>query len=145
MKNYLLLILIVFLTACDKKSQETSQKFIEPCEYYIMSYQVKDVSYHDSVKNFFSDKSYIKVIGDSIFNVSNELGQFLFNGNKFTYKVMNDSLILLNNSQRFFCKIMELEPNSFKLGINNKYLNQIGLIKPKNKRTAVVKSVKLEY
>ncbi len=46
-----------------------------------MSYQVKNVSYHDSVKNFFSDKSYIKVIGDSIFNVSNELGQFLFNGN----------------------------------------------------------------
>ena len=145
MKNYLLLILIVFLTACDKKSQETSQKFIEPCEYYIMSYQVKDVSYHDSVKNFFSDKSYIKVIGDSIFNVSNELGQFLFNGNKFTYKIMDDSLILLNNSQRFSCKILELAPNSFKLGINNKYLNQIGLIKPKNKRTAVVKSVKLEY
>jgi len=40
---------------------------------------------------------------------------------------------------------MELEPNSFKLGINNKYLNQIGLIKPKNKRKAVVKKVKLKY
>lgn len=144
MKNYLFLILLL-LTACNKKPQSTSQQLIEPCEYYIMGYHVKDVTYHDSVKSLLTDDSYITIIGDSIFHVTDELGQFLFNGSRFTYKVMDDSLILSKNSQRFSYKLLALDPNSFELEVDNKYFDKIDLIKPNDKRRRLVEPVKLKY
>ena len=145
MKNCLFLFLVLLLAACNKKPQSNLRQYIEPCEYYIMSYQVKDVSYHDSVKSFLTDDSYISIIGDSTFNVTTELGQFLFNGSDFTYEVVEDSLILLNSSQRLSCKILDLSPNSFKLEVDNKYFDRIDMIKPKGKRRRVEKTVKIEY
>ncbi len=145
MKNYIFLIIILSLSACNKKIQTTSRQYIEPCEYQIMSYQVKDVAYHDSVKSYLTDASYISIQGDSIFNITNELGEFLFNGSNFTYKIVNDSLILSNNEHRLSCKILELSPNSFKLEVDNKYFDRIDVIKPKEKRRRVEKTVKIEY
>ena len=145
MKNCLFLFLVLLLAACNKKPQSNLRQYIEPCEYYIMSYQVKDVSYHDSVKSFLTDDSYISIIGDSTFNVTTELGQFLFNGSDFTYEVVEDSLILLNSSRRLSCKILDLSPNSFKLEVDNKYFDRIDMIKPKGKRRRVEKTVKIEY
>ncbi len=145
MKSCLLLFTILILSACDKKTQTTSRLYIEPCEYNIMSYQVKDVTYHDSVKNYLSDDSYISIIGDSTFNITNELGEFLFKGNNFVYKIINDSLILSNNKKRLSYKIMEISPNSFKLEVDNKYFNRIDMIKPKDKRRKIEKSVEIEY
>lgn len=145
MKSCLLLFTILIFSACDKKTQTTSRQYIEPCEYNIMSYQVKDVTYHDSVKNYLSDNSYISIIGDSTFNVTNELGKLLFNGNKFGYKIINDSLILSDSKQRLTYKILELSPNSFKLEVNNKYFDRIDMIKPKDKRRRDEKTVKIEY
>ena len=145
MKNCLFVFSVLLLTACNKKTQTTSRLYIEPCEYNIMSYLVKNVSYHDSVKNFLTNDSYISIIGDSTFNVSEDLGNFLFNGNKFTYKVIEDSLILADNSQRLSCKILELSPNSFKIEVDNKYFDRIDLIKPKDKRRKIVKTVEIEY
>ncbi len=145
MRRFLFLILVLLMAACSKKPQQMSQKFIEPCEYYMMSYQVKNVSYHDSVKRFLSNDSYITVFGDSIFKVSEELGEFLFNGSKFTYKVIEDSLILKNKAQRLSCKILELAPNSFKLEVDNKYFDRIDMIKPKGKRRKIEGTVKIVY
>ncbi|WP_319480959.1 helix-turn-helix domain-containing protein [uncultured Draconibacterium sp.] len=145
MKSYLFLIVILFFTACNKKTQTTSQRFIEPCEYSIMSYQVKNAAYHDSVKRFLTDDSYISVSGDSTFTITNELGEFLFNGNNFGYTIINDSLILSNNKQRLSYKILELDPNSFQLEIDNKYFDRIDLIKPKEKRRRIETIVEIEY
>jgi transcriptional regulator with XRE-family HTH domain len=145
MKNCLFLFSILLLTACNKKTQTTSRQYIEPCEYNIMSYQVKDVSYHDSVKSFLTDDSYISIIGDSTFKITDELGQFLFNGSDFTYKVEGDSLILINSNQRQSYKILDLYPNSFRFEVNNKYFDRIDMIKPKDKRRRFEKTVKIEY
>lgn len=145
MKNYLYLIIVLLLAACNNKQQLFSQQYIEPCEYYIMSYQVKDIFYHDSVQSLLTDDSYMSIVGDSIINITDELGQFLFKGNRFTYKVINDSLILINNRQRISCKISELAPNSFKLEVDNKYFDRIDFIKPKDKRRKVVEKVELRY
>lgn len=146
MKNILFLFMILILSACNNKNtQIASRQYIEPCDYHIMSYQLKDVAYHDSVKYYLTDDSYISIIGDSTFNITNELGKFLFNGNNFGYKIINDSLILSNNKQRLSYKILGLSPNSFKLEVNNKYFDRIDMIKPKDKRRRVEKTVKIEY
>lgn len=144
-KNCLFLFSILFLTSCNKKIQTNSQQYIEPCEYNLMGYQVKDVSYHDSVKDFLTDDSYISIIGDSTFKITDELGQFLFNGSNFTYKVEGDSLILLNSDQRQSYKILDLDPNSFRLEVNNKYFDRIDMIKPKDNRRKVEKTVEIKY
>lgn len=110
-----------------------------------MSYQVKDVAYHDSVKSFLDDNSYISIVGDSTFNVTNELGDFLFNGSSFSYKIIDDSLILSNNKHRMTYRILDLDANAFKLEVDNKYFDRIDMIKPKDKRRRIEKTVKIEY
>lgn len=109
----------------------------------MMSYQVTNVSYHDSIKKFRTGN--ITVIGDSTFNVSEELGQLLFKGNKFTYKIIDDSLFLLNCNQQFSCEILELSPNALSLKLNNKYFNRIDMVKPLDKRRRITKELKFEY
>lgn len=133
------------LAACKKEPQMLTQKFIEPCDYTIMSYQVSNVAYHDSVKPYLTKDSYITITGDSIFNVSDKLGEFLFNGTNFIYKVIEDSLILENQGQRYAYKMEELAPNSFKLALENKFFDRIDMIKPKGKRRKIEKTVNLEY
>ncbi|WP_052670790.1 helix-turn-helix domain-containing protein [Draconibacterium sediminis] len=145
MKSYLFIIVILFFTACNNKNQTNSQRYIEPCEYSIMGYQVKNVAYHDSVKSFLTDDSYISVSGDSTFTITNKLGEFLFDGNSFGYKIINDSLILSNDKQRSSYKILELNPNSFKLEVGNKYFNRIDFIKPIEKRRRIETVVEIEY
>ena len=145
MKNYLFLFIFLLFTACNQKTQTNSQQYIEPCEYYIMSYQVKDVAFHDSVKKLLTNDSYISIIGDSTFNITNELGKFLFNGNNFSYKIIKDSLILSNNKQRISYKMVDLSPNSFQFEIDNKYFERIDVIKPKDKRRRVEETVEIKY
>lgn len=144
MKSYLFLFIIITLVACNNKTQTTSHQYIEPSEYYIMGYQVKSAMYHDSVKHYLTDSSYISIIGDSIFNITDDLGKFLFDETNFTYTISNDSLILSNNRQRLSHKI-DLSPNLFKIELNNKYFKRIDLIKPKEKRRKIQTTVKIEY
>ncbi len=92
-----------------------------------------------------TNDSYISIIGDSTFNITNDLGEFLFNGKNFGYKIINDSLILSNDKQRLSYKILELNPNSFKLEVDNKYFDKIDLIKPRDKSRRVEQTVKIEY
>lgn len=145
MKNCLFLAFVLLLAGCTNKTQTPSRQYIEPCDYHIMSYQVKDVAYHDSVKSFLDDNSYISIVGDSTFNVTNELGDFLFNGSSFSYKIIDDSLILSNNKHRMTYRILDLDANAFKLEVDNKYFDRIDMIKPKDKRRRIEKTVKIEY
>ncbi|NHE58643.1 hypothetical protein [Cyclobacterium plantarum] len=146
MKNlFVLLIVSIVAASCSKKSQDTSQKFIEPSEYHLMGYQVKDITYHDSVKYLLANEPYIRVLGDSTFTVSEELGQLLFKGRKFTYKVFEDSLILSNKRQRLSFKMQDLSPNSFTLEVHNKFLKRIDMVKPKEMRRKVIETVTIEY
>ena len=145
MKNCLFLFSILLVTACNTKTQAPSRHYIEPCEYEIMGYQVKDVSYHDSIKSFLTKESNISIIGDSIFNVSEDLGNFLFNGTQFTYKVIEDSLILINNRQKLSYKILDLSSNSFRVEVKNKYFERIDMTKPKGKRRKITKTIEIKY
>ena len=145
MKNYLFLLLAFALfTACNTKPQYPVRKYIEPSEYSIMDYEVKNASYHDFAKQYVND-SYISIIGDSTFNVSKKLGDFFFKGNSFNYKIMNDSLILSNNEKKQSYKILDLRPNSFSIEVNNTYFKRIGLIKPLGKRRRIESAVELEF
>ena len=145
-RSLIFLLMITVHSACNNKKTETaSRQYIEPSEYYIMSYQIKDVAYHDSVKSYLTEDSYISIIGDSTFNITNTLGEFLFNGSNFGYKIINDSLILSNNKGKRSYKILELSPNYFKLEVDNKYFNRIDLVKPKDKRRRIEQTVKIEF
>lgn len=146
MKNSLFLFMILIFSACNNINTETaSRQYIEPSEYYVMGYQVKDVSYHGSVKNYLIEDPYISISGDSIFNVTNPLGEFLFNGSNFEYKIINDSLILSNDKGKSSYKILDLSPNSFRIEVDNKYFDRIDLVKPKDKRRRVEKTVNIKF
>lgn len=145
MKNYLFLLLsFVLFISCNSKPQYLEQKYIEPSEYNVMDYEVKDTSYHKLAVSYVRN-SHVYVIGDSIFNISKNLGDFLFKGNRFSYKILGDSLLLSNQLEKQSYKILNLNPNSFSIEVNNTYFKRIGLIKPKDKRRKVVKTVNIEY
>ena len=145
MKSSLLLISMLILSGCNEKTQMMPTQYIEPSNYHIMSYQVKDVKYHDSVAKYISDDSYITIIGDSTFNITSELGEFLFKGNNFVYTIINDSLILSNTKKSVSYKLLEIDPNSFKLEVDNKYFDRIDMVKPKDKRRKIEKTVEIDY
>lgn len=144
-KNFIFLLIVSIFTSCHQKDETNLQKYIEPCEYNIMSFQVNDVANFDYVKSYITNESYISILGDSIFNVTDELGKLLFDGNNFTYEIIDDSLILSHNKQRLSYKLLELNPNSFSFEIDNKYFNRLDMVKPKNKRRKVQTAVKIEY
>lgn len=145
MKNIFILVLILVITACTNNSQKASQKFIELSNYSMASYHVKNVSYHDSIANYLQNKPHITVGGDYSFNVTENLGQLLFKGNRFKYKVIGDSLFLLNNDYKYACEILKLDPNSFEIKLNNKYVDTIFFIKPKDQRKKITKTVSFSF
>jgi hypothetical protein len=144
MKNYLFLIFILILVGCTKE-QTPKQYYIEPCEYCIMGYEVKNTTFHDSVAKYLSYKHTINIIGDSTITVTEELGQFLFNGNNFTYKVIGDSLILTNSNQRIAGRIILEDPNFFRLEVTNKFLKRIDMIKLPGKQRRLERTITLKY
>lgn len=145
MKIYALPFLLIILISCNTQNEVPLRKYIEPSDYNIMSYRVKDTMYHKSVKNYLNNDSHISIIGDSIFNITKKLGEFVFKGNTFKYKIINDSLILSNNKQKQFYKILDIRPNSFSIEVQNKYFEQLDLVKPLGKRRRIESVVEIEF
>lgn len=147
MKNVLFILLIFSITACNNSSPKNNiRKYIEPSQYSVMGYQVKDTSYHDYVRSFLKNKPQITIKRDSIFKVSEEFGKLVFKGNNFSYKILNDSLFLFSNQNKLSYKILDLSPNYFSLELkDNKFLNQIDLVKQKDLRRNITSEVKLDY
>lgn len=147
MKNILFIILIFSIIACNNSNPKNSiRKYIEPSPYSVMSYQVKDTSYHNYVRSFFKNEPQITIKRDSIFKVSEKFGNLVFKGNNFSYKILNDSLSLFSNQNKLSYKILDLSPNSFSIELkDNKFLNRIDLVKPKDLRRRITTEVKLDY
>ena len=110
-----------------------------------MDYAVNCVAYQDSAAKYLSYQHTINIIGDSTITVTEELGQFLFHGNKFTYKVIGDSLILTNSNQRIAGRIELVDPNFFRLEVTNKFLKRIDMIKLPGKQRRLERTITLKY
>lgn len=144
MRDYLLLSLIVVLTACGAELPSDKVRFIEPCEYELMGYKVHDVSSHDSVDYVLKSSPMITVVGDSVFNVSGGLVS-LFNGAHFIYRVVGDSLILDDGNGRQSYGLIDLDANSFRVEVVDRHFEQLDMVKPNGKRRKVLKTMNVRF
>lgn len=147
MKNLLLVFTLLSIISCKKEESKPYQNFIEPSRYNVMSYEVKDTSYFKIVAPIVQDiEAHIQVKGDSIFTVSKDLGVLVFKGENFKYKIVNDSLYLMNKKGSLSYKILDIYANAISIQIdNNKYIKRLDFVKPKDMRRKVTDEVKLEF
>ncbi|MBD0833191.1 hypothetical protein [Aestuariibaculum sediminum] len=147
MKNLLLVFTLLSIISCKKENSKSYQNFIEPCRYNVISYQVKDTSFFKIVGNVMQNKNtHVQVKGDSTFVVSEELGELIFNGSDFNYKIEKDSLFLYDGKVSLSYKILDIYANAISIQIdNNPYLNRIDFVKPKDQRRKVAEEIKIEF
>lgn len=143
MKHSLFLFFLLVLASCTKTT--ISQRFIEPCEYFIRSYEVKDAAFFDSVLPITYGSPYITISDESSFTATKELGKELFGGDSFTYRICGDSLILSRGDVRKAYYLSRLDPNSFSLMLNHKYFTRIDLFKPEEKSRKIEETVTIKY
>lgn len=144
MKSITYFVIFILAVSCSRSNQGKVQKIIDPSEYNIISYQVKDPSFHDSVIQYLEYNPEITV-SDSSFNVNENLGPFLFGGNNFNYEIVGDSLLLEGDGIRNSYKITHLDLNAFEIEVDNKYFERIYFIKPKDKRKEIVRIDTLKF
>ena len=139
MRNIFLLIIISLLASCSQKNNNTQEKNIDTGEYFIMSFQVTNVVYFDSIKSYIEKSQIIKLDSNGILTSTPELGELLFGGTKFNYMLANDSLFLKQNEQIFGFEILESNVNAFTLKLENKYFESIRFLKPEKDRVRISK------
>lgn len=149
MRNLIVLVFVVLLTACnpqkkgealqsaDSSKMDSTLKSIEPGNYVAFSWRIKkDVSYHDTVESWTMNGQKLVVLDENKLETTDSLGAFLFNGNSFSYKLAGDSLILTDSTSRKGYKVSGPSSNLIKFHIDNKYLDFIIFTKQSEQKAA---------
>jgi hypothetical protein len=147
MKNLFYLTIFLSAFACNKPAVEKAcpQTSIEPCDYEVMSYKATDSKHHSFIISSFGNKPVVKARWADTLIFSDYFGKQYFGGIKFSYKVLHDSIYLSNKDTTQVYPLIELKPNSFSIGLKNKYVKKFDFVKPKAFRRPIRKTVTLDF